>query len=240
MATGRRKTKRRRRRGGRGKRTVVLFLVLALLAALYYFSIPKTLRRFASRYPQARGFVLQYPLKKHIHQHIDISGSLSEGNIPLFIQWDPRWGYETYGSGCLGITGCGPTCLAMIVSGLTGDSYWDPLHMAQYAEGNGWYVWGEGTSWELMSEGAQGLGLTVFGVEATEQNLWDYLSSSSPMIASVYPGDFTREGHFIVLRGFDEQGNILVNDPNSRDNSSISWSMERLLPQIRMLWCYRN
>ncbi len=220
---------------------MLLFILAAgLLGTGYYFSIPRSLRRYAANYSEAGSYAIQYPLRKIFSLSKDRSESQSEGTIPLFLQWDSRWGNEVYGSDCLEITGCGPTCLSMIVSGLTGDTYWDPPHMAQYSESNGWYVWGEGTSWELMSEGAEGIGLTVFGVEPTQQSLWDYLSPSSPMIASVYPGDFTTEGHFIVLRGFDEQGNILVNDPNSFENSSISWSMERLLPQIRSLWCYGN
>ncbi|MCD8152609.1 MAG: C39 family peptidase [Clostridiales bacterium] len=33
------------------------------------------------------------------------------------------------------------------------------------------------------------------------------------------PGDFTTGGHFIVLTGIDSDGNVIVNDPNSRINS---------------------
>ena len=29
--------------------------------------------------------------------------------VPLFIQWDKRWGYEPYGTSDIGISGCGPT-----------------------------------------------------------------------------------------------------------------------------------
>lgn len=39
--------------------------------------------------------------------------------IPLFIQWDKRWGYDAYGNDVIGLSGCGPTCLSMIVIGLT-------------------------------------------------------------------------------------------------------------------------
>ena len=35
--------------------------------------------------------------------------------VPLFIQWDKRWGYEPYGTSDIGISGCGPTCMAMVI-----------------------------------------------------------------------------------------------------------------------------
>lgn len=39
--------------------------------------------------------------------------------VPLFIQWDKRWGYEPYGTSDIGISGCGPTCMAMVIYSLT-------------------------------------------------------------------------------------------------------------------------
>jgi hypothetical protein len=54
----------------------------------------------------------------------------------------------------------------------------------------------------------------------------------------MYPGDFTYTGHFIVLTGVDANGDIIVNDPNSRKNSEKHWSLETLIPQIRSIWKY--
>ena len=47
----------------------------------------------------------------------------SEGhaNIPYYNQTDARWGYKSYGNSTIGHGGCGPTSLAMVVSGLTGE-----------------------------------------------------------------------------------------------------------------------
>ncbi|HEY9575661.1 MAG TPA: papain-like cysteine protease family protein, partial [Lachnospiraceae bacterium] len=64
------------------------------------------------------------------------------------------------------------------------------------------------------------------------------LSSSTPMICSVKPGDFTFTGHFIVLAGLDDSGKIIVNDPNSQKNSKKHWEIDRLLPQIKAIWKY--
>ena len=48
---------------------------------------------------------------------IDITGDYVDSEIPLFIQWDKRWGNFAYGrSGTIGSSGCGPTSLAMVLS----------------------------------------------------------------------------------------------------------------------------
>ena len=61
------------------------------------------------------------------------------------------------------------------------------------------------------------------------------LDEGGVVICSVGPGDFTTEGHYILIRDYDENG-FLVNDPNSRQRSAMEWSYERLAPQIKNLW----
>ncbi len=240
----RKKVSQKRRR----KRTLAFLLFLLLLvfcacAGWYYWnsrrlSIPDELWDFAAAYPEAESFVRDYPKKKNKHVSIDITEEVRASSVPLFIQWDERWGYRTYGSGCMGLTGCGPTCLSMVVTGLTKNTSYDPWYMAQFSEKQGYYVWGEGTSWDLMTEGAGAFGLSVEAGEISAEYILNHLSPSTPIICSMYPGDFTRAGHFIVLRQIDENGNIYLNDPNSPSHSSRAWTLDELLPQIRYLWYY--
>lgn len=163
---------------------------------------------------------------------------MEKGGIPLFIQWDERWGYESYGSNLIGLAGCGPTCLSMVYSGLTGNASMNPLEMARFSDENSYYISGQGTSWNFMTEGAEKLGLQVENGSIDAAYILGNLTESTPMICSMYPGDFTYAGHFIVLTGIDEEGNIIVNDPNSRKNSEKHWTMEEILPQIRNIWRY--
>ncbi len=204
--------------------------------------IPESLLTMEEKYPEAADFVKNYPKRKH-YRTIDISSEVEtareNSEIPYFLQWDERWGYETYGSDFLAVTGCGPTCLSMITCGLTGSEDWNPLAVAQFSEKEGYYVPGEGTSWSLMTEGAQILGLTAENIPVTEGNILATLQSGEPMICSMYPGDFTYTGHFIVLTGIDENGAITLNDPNSPANTQKHWPMTEILPQIRQSWGYR-
>ncbi|MFR0790597.1 MAG: C39 family peptidase [Lachnospiraceae bacterium] len=78
-----------------------------------------------------------------------------------------------------------------------------------------------------MTEGASNLGLTAENIPVTQENILAALRSGIPLICSMYPGDFTYTGHFIVLTGIDENGAITVNDPNSPANTKKHWSMSR-------------
>lgn len=218
---------------------MIVLIGLGAGAAFAYFNlIPESLRDQMDRYPETAEFVLWYPIKKNIDYSMDVSQEVEKGSIPLFLQWDERWGYKSYGNNFLALNACGPTCLSMVVCGLTGNTAYNPYEMAKYSEQMGYYIPGEGTSWDLMSYGAENFGLDA---EAGEIS-WDYLSRSlsedRPLICSMWPGDFTYTGHFIVLTGLDDEGNIRVNDPNSKINSEKSWDPEVLLPQIRAVWSY--
>ena len=142
---------------------------------------PESLIALVERNPETKDFVLDYPKYKGLEE-IDISKEVTKGEIPHFLQWDERWGYETYGSDFLAVTGCGPTSLSMVVCGLTGDTKWNPYEVAKMAEDNGYYVDGSGSSWELMSSGAEKLGLTVSSVIFDAEHIRATLESGQPII----------------------------------------------------------
>lgn len=199
---------------------------------------PEGLKRLLESNPEARSFVMDYPSKKDSHPVIDLSGEVTKGTIPLFLQWDERWGYETYGDGLLALTGCGPTCLSMVRCGLSGDTDWDPWQVAQMAQRQGYYEPGAGSSWTLMSEGAESIGLLATEVIFDEEHIRAALAEGSPIICSMGPGDFTTAGHFIVLTGTDDDGKIKVCDPNSRKRSEKTWELSDLMAQMKNLWAY--
>lgn len=203
-------------------------------------SIPDSLLELKEKYPETADFVDSYAEYQDTEFDMDISDKIVEGEIPLFIQWDKRWGYCMYGTDFFGVNGCGPTCLAMVVCGLTNDAEYNPYDIAMFSMSNDYYISGQGTSWNLMTEGARNLGLTVESGNITQWYIEHNLSSQSPMICSMEPGDFTYTGHFIVLTGIDEDGKIIVNDPNSYINSKKHWEISDLLPQIKSIWCYRR
>ncbi len=201
-------------------------------------TVAKAAYAFAQN-PAIARFVFSYAVYHGADVSVDLSREVEKGEIPLFLQWDPRWGYQTYGSGYLAMTGCGPTCLSMVYAGLTGDGGWHPARMARMAIDNGHYVWGTGTAWSLMTTGAQSLGLNAREIAIHPDAFLEALQSGKVLICSMRPGDFTKRGHFIVLSGIDSEGRICVRDPNSAKNSGQTWSIDRLLPQVKGAWAYR-
>ena len=197
-----------------------------------YGAYPKDLIALLETSPEARCLVLDYPVREE--NAVDLSGYDRE-TVPLFLQWDKMWGYEDYGSSYLAVTGCGPTCLAMAGYYLTGEETMNPLAVAEFAEKNGYYANGYGSSWTLISEGAGKLGLTATELPLVKKKITNALEAGNPVILAMGKGDFTSKGHYIVLTGVTEEG-FRVNDPNSRENSKKLWTYEQLEGQIRNIW----
>lgn len=226
------------------KRYLLLILPIIIIFAIFFsksnenVEIPESLIAFAEKYPETSDFVRDYPKNYNKHHNINVKNEVTKGIIPLFIQWDERWGYESYGNNFLAVNGCGPTCLSMVFCGLTGDTSLNPLEMAKFSESQGYYISGQGTSWALMTDGAEMLGLNAKNGKVSKEYILKNLTKSTPMICSMYPGDFTYTGHFIVLTDIDSEGKIVVNDSNSIKNSNKHWDIEEILPQIRNIWIY--
>lgn len=181
-------------------------------------------------------FVFDY-LEKKDTTPADTVGEVVQGQIPLLLQWDERWGYAFYADDMIAVNGCGPTAIAMVAAGLTGDNTVTPYKVAQFSAENGYYAGDSGTSWTLMTDGAQQFGIYGEEMGLSEGEVFSALENGHPIICSMRPGDFTTTGHFIVLTGI-EDGKIRVNDPNSRVRSERLWDYSKLEYQINNLWVY--
>lgn len=198
---------------------------------------PAELLELLNKNPETLEFVYNYPNNKDKVFDIDISGDLKSGKVPLFLQWDERWGYSAYGDSMIAINGCGPTCLSMVAAYILHDDKMNPKWMAQFSEDNG-YISENGTLWALMSQGAKKLGMESIEIPLDEKRILNNLEVGNPIICSMAPGDFTTEGHFIVMTGVKD-GKIVVNDPNSRERSEKLWKFSDIQSQIKNLWVFR-
>lgn len=202
---------------------------------------PERLLEDVIRNPEMIDFTYNYlnMVNKSYTDVIDISNDVSNTHygMPLFIQWDSRWGYYPYSSGVIGISGCGPTSLSMVYVHLTGDTNWNPLKMAKYSTQSGYVTVGVGTSWELMTSGARTLGLQVEKITKTEATMIAHLQQGNPIIASMGPGIFTDKGHFIVFRKY-ENGKFYVNDPFCIEHTNRAWSYSEFSGQVKSMWAY--
>lgn len=199
---------------------------------------PQELLEMLSKNEEIIDFVLDYPEKCNTPPAKTIGDVPEKGSIPLLIQWDERWGYASYGpSTTIAVSGCGPTCLAMVASGLTADNTITPAVVADYANENGYLDANLDTSWDLMTVGCQNFGIsgTLLGLD--ENVMANTLISGYPIICSMGPGIFTTAGHFIVLTGYQD-GAFTVHDPASKVRSSRTYTFSEIRDQIKNMWYF--
>ena len=200
---------------------------------------PDKLITLLEKNPDTAEYVLHYPLKKDVVFAIDLSEYANSEYVPLLLQWDERWGYTRYGNEMMGLSGCGPTCLSMVCIHLLDDPKYSPRYIADFAIQNGYCVPGNGSSWTLISEGGEKLGLDVTELPLDKNRILRNLEAGNPIICVMGPGDFTSTGHFIVMTGCAD-GKIKVNDPNSPSRSAELWDYDSIKDQIRNLWACRT
>lgn len=188
---------------------------------------------------ETASFVEGYGKRKNMPCVADIGGNLEKGQIPELLQWDERWGYAPYGTSILAVSGCGPTCMAMVVSGLMQDTGITPWKMAQYAGANNYIDEKNNTYWTFMEEAGADWNINCTGGVLDEEQLKAQLEAGHPAICSMSPGDFTDTGHFIVLASYVD-GKIKVNDPFSIKNTKKGWTYAEIVDQIKAMWVYER
>ena len=198
---------------------------------------PEKIRKLLAKNPETEEFVLNYPLKKDLNEKYSLEEYINCDYIPHLMQWDLRWGYKKYAGDIMAFSGCGPVCLSMVAIYLTGDISFTPDYIADFAEKEGYTSENNGTSWLLMSEGAEKLGLISRELPLHKESIISALRNHKPVILIMKPGDFTTEGHFIVLTEYDKEG-FTVLDPNSEERSNKKWTYKRLENQINNIWCF--
>ncbi len=200
---------------------------------------PEKLVELLTKNPETEEYVLNYPLEYGKDHEIDISDYADYEGVPLFIQWDKQWGYIDYAGNQAGLSGCGPTSLAMIAYYFTRNPEMTPAYMMEFAEANRYAYSGAGTQWTLFGQGAEKLGLSERECTSeeirSEAMLARILNSGKLIVANMGPGVFTENGHYLVIVGY-EDGKFKINDPNSYEKSQKLWEFEEFSDQIKMMW----
>ncbi len=199
---------------------------------------PKRMLEILEKNPEILDFVKNYPNAEH-----KVNGGITKKEKklkhPLFLQWDSRWGYAGYGDDNIGLSGCAPACLSMVLFSLTRDDRITPAEIAEFSMDGGYYMYGTGTSWSLLDDVAGHYGVSSREISLDQAMMENFLDEGGLIICSMRAGDFTSGGHFIVLYGYDGDG-FRVNDPFSRIRSAQSWPYERLQGQIKKIWGYEK
>ncbi len=200
--------------------------------------LPAPIIELLDKNPETLEFVKQYNELKDDPPAEIVEEVGEKGEIPHLLQWDSRWGYQPYGDGFVSTSGCGPTCMSMIVVGLTGDAAATPYKISQHAVETGYAVEGGGTYARYMVEGAEVWNLSAEESLESEEFVRDALAQGKPVVCNLAPGKyFTNVGHFIVITEYEE-GVLTVRDPFSIENTEKTWKYSDIQEQIVGLYSY--
>lgn len=205
-------------------------------------------RRNTYPYGILRGLINNPELLDHVKNFDGIkteaSGGITEDELhskfPLFLQWDERWGYVEYGTSMISIGGCGPVCLSMVLFSLTRDESFTPDFCANYAMEKNYFIPGTGTKWALFETAPKTFGVSSQKIDNDIDQITEALEAEKMLVFSVAPGHFTTFGHFIVIYGMDEEGLLLVNDPNCVYRSTVHWDYEEIKKEIKAVWSFEK
>lgn len=198
---------------------------------------PTDIIELLDKNPETVDFVEDYLKKKDDPVATTIGDDYQEGQVPKLYQWDERWGYQKYGSSFVAASGCGPTCLSMVISTIKKDPTITPAAVASLSEQLGEVDADNNTMWVLLTDAASTWG--VYSEEGLlgEEQVKDTLDSGKYIICSVGPGDFTKIGHFIVLVSYKD-GQVEVRDPFNSEHTERTWTYADIASQIVEMWTF--
>ena len=210
----------------------------SLIGQLIYLqreNLPEAEQKLLANNKDATQYILGYLAGQQAEpfeqgQSVDI-----DRKYPYYIQWDKRWAYDKLGGTNIAIGGCGPTCVAMALSGILDDKSITPKNIAEQEEANGYFTDG-GTKWSFFDYIAKEYGVKSTGVPLSKNAINASLKKGNPIIASVHPGKFTTVGHIILITAVDSEGNYIINDPNSYTRTLKKWSFDELKTEIVAMW----
>lgn len=154
---------------------------------------------------------------------------------PYYVQWDRRWAYDTLGGTNVAIGGCGPTVVAMALSGMLKDETITPKQISEIENANGYFT-SLGTKWSFFDFIADKYNLKSIKLSLSKASINEAIDRGNPIIASVHPGKFTTVGHIILIVGKNNSGNYIINDPNSYNRTLKVWSYDELKTEIIAMW----
>lgn len=166
-----------------------------------------------------------------------VSGSSFKSGSHKFVNYYQGNYSQPYSEGTIATSGCGPTSAAMALTYVTGREI-TPVETAEF--GNGTYTCSAGTTWEYFADVGAKYGANCVQQHVSESSIVENLKQDKPIVMSMGPGHFTKNGHFIVLRGIDSDNKIVVADPSSEERSNQTWDINILLNEGKEMWIYSD
>ena len=161
-------------------------------------------------------------------------------DVPLYIQQD--YTEAKYGAFPLVSYGCGITTLAMFASYMADEYLTPPALAARY----GSYCYITGTDSALITDSAPELGYYLKYASFDWHDGRAGMEEGYMVICLQHKGYFTRGGHYLVLRGINEDGTVSIRDSNLynygklRPHKPDSFTWEQISGSGVQYWVFQN
>lgn len=129
-------------------------------------------------------------------------------------------------------SGCGATAASMLIAYVTGNTDQTPYTLFYWAAEHGKYH-GDGLSFSTVRKLLSNHGVHSQMQVVSADAIRTALNADQPIIMLMGAGTFTREGHYIVLRGLNADGKVMVNDPASTGRSATLYSLNLIVREAK-------
>lgn len=131
-------------------------------------------------------------------------------DMVYYNQTDSQWASSAFGGTTVGKGGCGPTSVAMIIATLTNDKTINPTNIASFYASHGGYCSnsrGSCWNWEVFQDYYD---VSVTKIDTNIEAAKSALDEGGLVLASWSGAPFTGGGHLLVIRKYDNNGNIYI------------------------------
>lgn len=166
---------------------------------------------------------------------------INSNKVPALYMSDFRWAYETIGNSYIKDDGCMTVAITMAYLYLTKKTDINPAIIASMAEQIEDMSILSGIGADSSKKICEQIGLNVVEYKfdgdndkADLQLIKDIIDSGHVALVGV-SGD-TFGDHAIIIRDYDENGNIYINDPNEKRNTEKTWAFDDISSEILYVW----
>ncbi len=165
----------------------------------------------------------------------------------VYFQNDKRWKSKPYRvegeTSTIGSAGCGPTCAAMLIETITGNTF-TPEDACKWSVEHGYKALKQGTYYSYFKPqfSAFGIDCDMLNWEKTygkpdhenHKKAFDLLKQGYYLIALMNKGLWTSSGHFVVV--WWQDGKVRINDPASTKDARMNGDLEAFKSQVKYYW----